>query len=194
MALKEQYAIKNKKRLKQFVFLYAILVFLFMIYDTLAIYSNPSEGNVKVTLANWNIKINEKNLTDENTLLDQIVLMNEDGSTKIEAGDQGYFDIKIDPNGTEVSLEYKITLDLASSILPSGLVINSYSIGDENTKYNMDANNIVNGEILLNNKDILSESDAQLIRFYWNWKEESEETKSYTIYANVEVKQYMGIY
>lgn len=202
MTLKEKYTIKNKKRIKQFIFLYSILVIFFVIYSTFAKYENRSEGYTKIAVANWNISLNGKLLTNNNaTLVDSIKLIpttgidnigtNSDGnnSIKIKPGQAGYFDIEIDPTDTEVSLWYRITLDLSNSNLPEGLSISSYSLNMGNTTIALPDDNTVSNEILLDGKDKLTNDDMQVIRYYWSWDEGDEGDAAYTIVINVELKQ-----
>lgn len=195
MTLKEKYTIKNKKRIKQFIFLYSILVIFFVIYSTFAKYENTSEGYTKIAVANWKIALNGKELTNNsNTLTDSITLIpttdiDENNSGKIRPGQIGYFDIEIDPTDTEVSFWYQVTLDLANSILPSGFSIASYSLDGGATKNTLPANNTLSNTVSLDTKNIFTHSDAQTIRYYWSWESGDEGDTAYTIIANVEVKQ-----
>lgn len=204
MTLKEKYTIKNKKRLKQFIFLYSILVIFFVIYSTLARYENTAEGYTKIAVANWEIALNGKELTaSSNALTDSITLIpttDENGNDltididestpiKIKPGQAGYFDIEIDPTGTEVSFWYQVTLDLANSVLPSNLNILSYSLGEDTNKNTLPENKTLSNTVSLGNNAIFTGNDVQKIRYYWSWDSEEEEDNAYTIVANVEVKQ-----
>lgn len=204
MTLKEKYTIKNKKRIKQFIFLYSILVIFFVMYSTLAKYEDTSEGYTKIAVANWKIALNGKELTSSsNTLTDSITLIpttdengndlttdiDENTPIKIKPGQTGYFDIKIDPTGTEVSFSYQVSLDLMNSVLPRGLNISSYSLDGGTTSNMLPENKTVSNTVLLGNNGIFIDSDVQRIRYYWSWNRDEVGDTSYTIVTNVEVKQ-----
>lgn len=195
MTLKQRYAIKNKKRWRQFIFIYSILVIFFGMYSSLAKYERASEGYIKIAVADWKIKLNGKELTgSSNTLTDSITLTpttNIDASdpTKIKPGQEGYFDIEINPAGTEVSFEYQVTLDLVNSKLPTHFSILSYSLNDGAPTI-LPPDNVLNGSVSLGDKNIFEkDSDKQTIRYYWKWDDGDGEGITYTIVANVEVKQ-----
>lgn len=190
MTLKEKYTVRNKKRLKQYIFMYSILVIFFAAYTTFAKYENLSEGTTNISLANWKIALNGKELTkSNNTLADQIVLKDFNNSEKIGPGQTGYFDIEINPADTEVSFWYKITLDLEKSKLPVDMNITKYSI-DEGITENDLIDNSFSGTLLLDNKDKFTKEDIQKIRLYWDWQGEEESgDNAYTVIVNVELKQ-----
>lgn len=204
MTLKEKYTIKNKKRIKQFIFLYSILVIFFVMYSTLAKYEDTSEGYTKIAVANWKIALNGKELTSSsNTLTDSITLIpttdengndlttdiDENTPIKIKPGQTGYFDIEIDPTGTEVSFWYQVSLDLVNSVLPRGLNILSYSLDGGITSNTLPEDNTLSNTVSLGSKDMFTDSDVQRIRYYWNWESGEGEASTYTIIANVKVKQ-----
>lgn len=195
MTLKEKYTIKNKKRIKEFIFLYSILVIFFGVYSSFAKYEKTSEGYTKIAVANWKIALNGKELTsNSSTLIDSITLIpttniDENNPTKIKAGQTGYFDIEINPTDTEVSFWYQVTLDLTNSVLPSGLNISSYSLDNGTTINALPSNNTLSNTVPLGDNGIFLESDIQRIRYYWSWDGEDTGDKAYTIVANVELKQ-----
>lgn len=197
MTLKEKYTIKNKKRIKQFIFLYSILVIFFVMYSSFAKYEKTSEGYTQIAVANWKISLNGNDLTSNNsTLTDAITLIpttdiDENNPTKIKPGQTGHFDIEINPTDTEVSFWYQVTLDLTNSVLPDGLNISSYSLDGGTTINALPPNNILSNTVPLGDNGIFAESDVQRIRYYWSWNDEDEDEGNiaYTIIANVEVKQ-----
>lgn len=188
MTLKEKYMVRNKKRLKYYIFMYSILVLLFTLYTTLAKYENFSEGTTKISLANWKITLNGKELLENNTL-DLIEFKDSNNAEKIGPGQTGYFDIEINPANTEVSFWYKITIDLANSKLPSGMNITDYSV-DEGITKNPLIDNSINDTILLNGKEVFTDDDIQKIRIFWSWEGEADiEDNAYTINVKVDLKQ-----
>lgn len=196
MTLKEQYTIKNKRRIKQFIFLYSILVLFLTLYSSsFAKYEKETEGYLKAEVANWNMMLNDKKLTSKNTEGFTINVIsttnkNENSEDKIIPGQNGYFDIVIDPTDTEVSFEYEITLDLKK--FPESLKITSYSIntGDPIALQYEDTI-ILSDNVLLNERNIFTSDDKQTIRFFWTWNDEFNNIGSYEMGVNVELQQYL---
>lgn len=195
MTLKEKYTIKNKKRMKQFIFLYSILIIFLVMYSTLARYEKTSEGYTKIAVANWKILLNGQELTsDKNELKDTIKLIpttnkDETNPNKIKPGQEGYFDIEINPIGTEVSFKYEVALNEEQSILPEGFEITKYSISGEDEEKNWSENKKLTGTIGLGNDGTFGEEDIKKIRYYWKWKDEIYEEAEYKIIADVKVEQ-----
>lgn len=195
MTLKEKYTIKNKKRMKQCVFLYSILIIFLVMYSTLARYEKTSEGYTKIAVADWKISLNGQELTsDKNELKDTIKLIpitnkDETNPNKIKPGQEGFFDITIDPTGTEVSFDYEIALNEEQSILPEGFEITKYSISGEDEEKKWSENKKLTGTIGLGNDGTFGEEDIKKIRYYWKWKDEIYEEAEYKIIADVKVEQ-----
>ena len=111
----------NKKI--RIVILIAILILLaLIIQSTYSKYTNKAVGTINETTADWVIKINDKDITipDENGEIG--VFETEDFTwdwesapnvkpPKVAPGMSGYFKLKVDPTGTQVSVKYTITID-----------------------------------------------------------------------------------
>lgn len=194
MTLKEKYTTKNKKRIKQFIVFYSILVIFLVIYSSFAKYDTTLDGHTNIAIANWKIVLNGQELTNSNnTLTNKIVLtpetnIDETDPTKIKPEQTGYFDIEINPADTEVSFVYQITLDTQNSELPETFKIKTYSINNE-APVSLPDTNIVNNTVYLGGKNIFTSADTQTIRFYWSWESGDYVEQKYTLIANVEVKQ-----
>ena len=123
MTLNEKYRIHNRKKSYKSILIYVILFLAFFISNSFARYSTMNNTVIGVDVANWNIKINGIDISqNENTIHNEIELIvteNETQDKLIEAGQSGYFDIEINPADTEVSIAYKIILD--TSNLPDGI-------------------------------------------------------------------------
>lgn len=191
MSLKKKQA-ENRKKLKQAVLLCSVFVIFFAAYASLAKYELASVGSVKIGVANWNIKLNGKELTSssklENSIQFYIDSIEDYGSP--EPGESGHFKITIDPAGTEVSFAYQVALD--KSRLPARFSITSYSLND-GAKIALPEGANVEGQVLLGGKEQFTAEDAQTIRYYWSWDGADSGTKeNYGIDANVEVKQILS--
>ena len=97
----------------------------------------------------------------------------------------GYFEIEIDPEDTEVCVEYVINLSFVKqpSIISSDMVFEYYSLNGENVKHSL-SNNTIDGTT--NDKN-----DIQTYKIYWRWVGSDLEInpQTCTINANVEVRQ-----
>jgi len=197
MTLKEKYTIKNKKRMKQFIFLYSVLVIFFAVYSSLAKYEKKSEGYIKIAVANWKIALNGKELAENNNVLtDSIVLIpttyiDAENPLKVMPGQSGYFDIEINPADTEVSFCYQINLNVTNNASSSGFSISSYSLDGGATVYTLPDNKTVSDTVSLGGRDRFTEQDTRTIRYYWIWDMGDEDISDivYTITADVEAKQ-----
>ena len=193
MNLNERYYIsaRNKTKKRYRIFIVIILLLLFSL--TLARYNSTATYNSKIGVAKWCIKINNveitqntKKLTDE---IELVAVENKSEDDLIKAGQKGYFEINIDPQYTEVSLNYSIVID--TSELPEEIELTKYAVKDFDTKIDMPSNNILTGDILLDGKTNLDDSDAKTYRIYWEWADEDNiiDIKNYKLKANIIIKQ-----
>ena len=131
MNLNERYKARHTKRLKRFLSFYSFLALFLFSYNTLARYTAFSTNTVTTRVAKWIIKINNleiANDTQEFSNIIELVPSTETKTTdnKLAPGQSGYFDIVINPAGTEVALEYTITLGTAN--IPTGITLKGYKI------------------------------------------------------------------
>jgi len=195
MTLNERYRIHNKPKSNKTFLIYLLLFLLFFFSTSFARYLSNSNATLGLELANWSIKLNGNEITQDTKLIkneiDLIVTENKTDDGLIKAGQKGYFDIVIDPQYTEVSLKYKLIIDTSS--LPSEIKLLNYSINDFSTKKTMPANKTLTGQILLNEKTKLDTSDKKSFRIYWEWPAEEykiEDIKtSYKVRTKIELEQ-----
>lgn len=103
----------------------------------------------------------------------------------IRNGDTGYFDILINPTGTEVSVDYEINLSfLKSNELSTDMKFTKYSFNSGTEKTEIE-DNTINGTINLSNLAPVT------CRVYWEWTGNVfvNNSEDYEINANVKVKQ-----
>ena len=195
MTLNERYRIHNKSKSNKSLFMYLVL-FAFLIFSSsLARYTNQSNATLGLEFANWCIEINGIKITPDtktiNNKIDLIVTENKTQDGLIKPGQKGYFDININPQYTEVSLKYKILID--TSDLPSEIKLKNYSINNSETKQNMPANKTLSGNILLDGKASLNETDNKKFRIYWEWASTDSKIENikdnYKIKANIQLEQ-----
>lgn len=109
----------KNKNLKKILFLLIICVLILLIYEIIQIYAVfHSEVNANVVLENgiWNILINDTNITqgvENQFIIDQITTTQSSHvkSDRLAPGLSGSFEIAINPEDTNVSIKYDITLN-----------------------------------------------------------------------------------
>ncbi len=197
MNLKLRYRSKGKKKIIRFLVFYSFLAFFLIMYSTFARYTTIVDGTPKTQVATWNVKINNIDITQENTFSNLIELIpKEDVQTtyenKLAPGKTGYFDITINPESTEVSTQYIINFDTTN--LPNGIQLTNYEIIEDGIFKNFEGTTNIEGEINLNNTDqSLSENDKKTIRVFWEWEEAAttipSENTAYFINSTITVRQ-----
>lgn len=197
MNLNERYKVRHKNRYKRFLLFYSFLVFSLFIYNSLARYTAITENTGTVDIALWNIKINSETIENNAQQMTNVLKLvpNENSNTtqnKLAPGQSGYFDISINPEETEVSVEYSIFFD--TTLLPSEITITGYK-KNENETIQTITNNTISGEIVLDSsKQKLTSSNTDNYRIYWMWDATSNtefptENINYSIIAKINIQQ-----
>ena len=198
MNLSQRYNAKSNKRFIRFAFFYAILIFVVLIMNTNSKYVSSTPITARADIAVWNVSINNTTITSQQVLTGDITLVTNSNlnqtttDNKLAPGKSGYFDVIINPEGTEVAIEYVVQFDLSN--LPEDLKLKNYSIIEDGTTGTITENSIT-GDILLNaNKDALSSNDKKTIRVNWEWEDKEINTipnknDTYTIEGTIVVKQ-----
>ena len=106
--------------MKKIILLIMCIISLFItiavIFSTYSRYAQDANANLELTVGKWKIKLNDMDVTQNNTynfeIKDLIITENENViSGKIAPGLLGYFDINIDPTDTNVSVRYNLTIN-----------------------------------------------------------------------------------
>lgn len=197
MKLDELYSVHSmpKKKSNNLLKLFILIVLVLLISFSLARYTGMNQVNFLVDVAKFNISINDtlisNNVSNINNLIDLKVDENITDDGLIKCGQKGHFDIKIDPQNTEVSLKYKITF--SKTTLPQNFVLTGYSLlnDDDSTIFSFINDNTIISDILeLNEKDKLDVSDVKIYRIYWQWLETNDiPVSNYAINANIFIEQ-----
>ena len=143
MNLKERYKSSGKKRKFKFFVFYLLLATFLIFYSTYSRYTTIEEGQPKAYIANWKVKINNEDITNKQTLSNMITLVPDTSretttDNKLAPGKTGFFDIIIDPTGTEVAIEYTINFDITN--LPTGIILTN--IDNDHLDYFKNLDNI----------------------------------------------------
>ena len=173
------------------VFIPLSLMLCFM-SNTFSRYVANTTGDVKMSFAQWQILINNEDITNKTTssiVLTPIIDENDYvKSNKIAPSSTGYFDINIDPSNVDVSFNYNITLKVLNENMPD-LMITKYAVLDndfDETKdtitYENIENNIISGSldlenIVATNSDEMENAKFEpfTIRICFEWYEGNDE-------------------
>lgn len=123
------------KKFKVVLLLVSLSFSLCLMSNTYSRYVAAATGNVEVLFANWQILVNEEDITNNTSStisITPVVDTNEYVSpNKIAPSSKGYFDIEINPSNVDVSFNYTISLEYDNENMPD-IVITKYAILDEN--------------------------------------------------------------
>ena len=201
MTLKEHYKFHSRKSMKPYLKLCLILVLSISVFHTFVSYSSTATGSQDKQVAKWSLVINDEQITNNTTSLAQPVdLINSaDQTTVIDAGDECYFDVTINPSETEVAILYSLILNLSTdSNLPAGTTISKYEkyTGEEET---LSSTTVVNSNTLSiaesinlpNSHTSLQNSSIRKYRVFCELPNSInvEENQQYTITPKVTVSQ-----
>ena len=197
---------KQQKKIKllfTLLFILSTVVTIYFINDTYALFETDLTNGSQIKTAKWQVLINEKliNNQTEELIIDKITILDNEYAlteeNKIAPGCEGYFEIEIDPNETEVSVKYEISFDFSN--IKNGLeIVNiSETAGNNITKTgeNTYSGIITLSEIKQNKKNNIR------VNIRWNNNEENNESDSalgtiknnkLSIPVNITIKQYLG--
>lgn len=185
---------KSEKRFANFFLFYlVILCFVFVNY-TFSRYTATTNVIPTTSAAKFYIQVNDGKLGEQETFNIDLGTIKNTINNKISPDSNGKFDIVINPDTTQVSLEYEIKIDLSdikeTPVNAKGDKINidltGYSLNEESEVRNIQTtteNGIaiyqINGEINLNdskneNKDGFIKEDQVTIKVYWKWEQDIE--------------------
>ena len=155
-----------------------LMVRLILIYnaDSAAKYATNVNGSSTAYVAKWIIKVNDIDLTHEEKTMSNLVTLVPDNRDNVAAGKLapgygGYFDVVIDPTGTEVSFKYTLTID--TSKLPTDIVLTGYNLGTDGTKNDAEeiTANTITREIRLPENSAFTNEHIETVRVYWMWND-----------------------
>ncbi len=163
------------------LFLFVIFAFaLSVVSNTYSRYVAAAEENIDLALANWQILLNNEDITSSSSsvgLINPVILENENvANNKLAPSSKGYFDIDIDASSVELSFNYDLTIN-KNEILDD-LIITKYKLIEEGTdpeevEYIDVVNNEINGTF-----DYSEETTIKpfKIRVFFEWFDGDNET------------------
>lgn len=166
---------RNIKKFFVLLCICLVLVLIYKIIQTYALFQSEIPGVVELDNATWKIKVNKTEITkgiEESFVIDEINTTQSENVKpgKLAPGLAGNFDIEIDPMDTDVSIEYQITLD-ESSFQDSNFKIKSVQEVLENNTLNKIDDYTYSGLITLADINL---GTKNLIRVEFEWENNEE--------------------
>ena len=174
------------KRIKIILILLTLSVTLSFMSDTYSRYVVDTSSNVELSFANWQILVNNQDITDSTTSTLEITPIIEASKkvkdNKIAPSSKGYFDILVNPSNVEVSFDYTVNVKVLNENMPD-ILISKYAILD--SKYvegtttvtkNDITNNEIKGSATFDNKKENFSFEPFTIRIYFEWYEGENES------------------
>lgn len=172
------------KRIKIILILLTLSVTLSYMSDTYSRYIVDTTSNIELSFANWQILVNETDITNGTSSNIEITpIIEESNNIKnntIAPSSKGYFDILVNPTNVEMSFNYTVNIRLLNENMPD-ILISKYAILDEtyvegNTiETNTIENNEITGSLLYDNKTNNFTFKPFTIRIYFEWYEGENE-------------------
>lgn len=186
----------NKRKAVFFVALISLLYCITFMQDTYAKYVSSAVENAELTIARWSILINDQDVVNESNFTDTITPVFA-GTTNIKSDviaptAEGYFELVLNGENTDVSFQYTISIDTTDCEIDD-LKISRYTING--TQYTYTPGSDIVGNILLTDA-----SQVATVRFYVTWDDAAatqtmdnaadtaaslEETTSFTVDVNL---------
>lgn len=125
---------KNNKKILLLLIGIFICLLLFSIVQIYAKYLTSASGKTGITIARWNISVNNKSIKN-NSDISAAIEPKFDGSTHISPDiiaptAEGYFDLVFDFSDVDVSFKYEINVSADESSSVTDLVATGYSVVD----------------------------------------------------------------
>ena len=152
--------------------------------NTYSRYVYDTTGNIDILFANWQILVNQNDITTSNSSaisFEPVIEANYNiKSNTVAPTSKGHFDIDIDPSNVEVSFNSTINLSIEHENIPD-LMITKYSIipkdyteGDELEVINLEGTSITNTLDFDNTTENFSFKPFT-VRVYFEWYEGENE-------------------
>lgn len=164
----------NKKCLYFICFIF-LLVTVFTIVDSYGLFESENTLLVDSDIARWNVVINGSDIKYNDTfVVDKVNLIDNDNvlSGKIAPGSLGYFDIVIDPSGSDTSIRYDVMFDFSS--LNSNIVVSSIEEVYSGNLIRTDVNTYSKVITL----DDINNNISNIVRVYIKWDNNEDNNDS----------------
>lgn len=162
---------KTTRKIALFVALMSLFFSISLIQSTYAKYVSSATNNTNITIARWNILVNNQDVVSNSNFVNNITPVFT-GNTNVADGKIaptaiGYYDITIDASNTDVSLSYTVSIEESELNTVTDIEVYSYTIGSVTTDYTVP----ITGQIKHNDTN-----KTATIRFNVRWKDGTGET------------------
>lgn len=161
---------RNHKKLLLLLIGICICFLLFFIVQIYAKYLTSAEGSTELTIASWNIKVNDLSIKNNSDISNSIVPIfpgSEHIAENIIAPTvEGYFDLNLDFSDADVSFKYEIISSADENSSVKDLVATGYSI-DDGEKITFENYNDPISETI----ELTSNIKTRKIRIYIMWND-----------------------
>ena len=148
----------------------------FLLFNTIQIYAKyltSAEGSTTLTIANWNILVNDLSIKN-NTDISNTIVPVFPGNEHIESGIiaptvEGYFDLNLDFSNADVSFKYEISVTSDENSSVKDLVATGYSLDDGEKISFENYNETISETITLSNN-----INTRKVRVYIMWNDDDE--------------------
>ena len=164
---------KNHKKIILFLIGICFFIIFVTIVQIYAKYLSTTQGISSLTIANWNILVNDSSIKSNTDISNSIVPVfpgtEHIAENIIAPTAEGYFDLNLDFTHADVSFKYEITLAADENSSVTDLVATGYSI-EGSEKINFENYNDPITEII----PLSSESKTRKIRVYIMWNDNAD--------------------
>lgn len=167
---------KNYKKILILIAIIFLIISIFFIIQTYSKYLSSATGETSVSIAKWNIKVNTLSVTTNTDISASIVPVfpgNSNIANNIIAPTaEGYFDLILDFQDTDVSFNYTISSSVAEDSPVKDFVIVGYSIDNgERIDITDTQDNLVSEDILLTDN-----ITTRTVRIFVKWIDDDSQT------------------
>ena len=171
MATRKKYRLK--KRIKNFLVFYTIVCTLFVASYTLSRYVGTTTVTNGIDIAKFNVSVNDIDVKDGAPIQFNFSETSTFMRGKVAPNNKGYFEFTINPDGTEVSLEYEIKFNIDK--FDDDFKLEYFTVNDGETHYDITDGNIAKNDLLLPTTETgFTDADKINIKVYWYWDEQDE--------------------
>lgn len=172
------------RKFKVLLVIISLSLTLSLMSNTYSRYVADTTSDIELQFANWQILVNENDITNNSASSINIVPILEENNNiatnSIAPTSKGYFNIEIDPSNVEVSFDYQINFELLNDNMPD-LLISKYAIldsnyveGDSLTTIPI-TDNQINNLLTYDNSTENFRFEPFKVRIYFEWYEGQDE-------------------
>lgn len=160
----------NKKTIGKLLILVLFLGLITTASYTYSRYVGPTANSVSVGVAKFSVKVNNTDIVENQTFN---ITLDSDVNTlnnQLAPDEEGYFEVLIDPTGSEVALDYQLTFDVSDIKALSDKIKVKYTVNDVEVTSTGD---VVSGSITLPSAtSAMTASNKTSVKVCWEWEEE----------------------